>query len=394
MKITLPAEINQIIAILQENGSAAYAVGGFVRDCLMGRPPSDIDIAVASEPNRIAEILSAYPDYRCDSSFAKHGTVLVICNGRCIEITAFRKDGDYSDNRRPDRVDFTLSLETDAMRRDFTINALYYNDSEGLIDVVNGSEDIKNGIIRAIGDPEKRFEEDGLRILRAFRFAAQLGFSIEENTLLAAKKCAHLLSAIANERITEELIKLIMSPHSFRAKALEAMSRAEILKNQLPRLYDSPLAKTKTLETALFIILGGKTEGLTLSAKQKQKIQTLKALSQLSPPKEKAELKRIMSTLREGEDILLLADFLEANGIDNEIEKLYNEITEKNECFNLKTLKIKGDELSCNGEKCGETLKLLLNEVIDGRVENSHSALVCRAEEIAAAERNTDGNNA
>ena len=202
----IPDSVREVMARLAENGESVYIVGGSLRDALLLKEPCDFDLATSAEPLRVCEIFS---DKRVIKTGLAHGTVTVIAGGEPIEITTFRIDGEYSDMRRPDGVSFTRRVEDDLSRRDFTVNALAYNDSEGLVDLFGGREDLENKIIRTVGEPRLRFGEDALRIMRAFRFSARLGFTIEEEALRAAGELADRLSFIAKERIFSELLKLM-----------------------------------------------------------------------------------------------------------------------------------------------------------------------------------------
>ncbi len=208
MKFVLPGKVDQIIKTLKSAGFEAYAVGGCVRDLMLDRRPNDWDITTNARPEQVKTLFR-----RTFDTGIKHGTVTVILKGEHFEVTTYRIDGTYEDGRHPKEVTFTRSLKEDLKRRDFTINAFAFNDAEGLIDEFDGRTDLQNGIIRAVGDAGERFREDALRILRAFRFAAQLGFSIEEETLKAAGELAGNLRNISVERIYEEFGKLICSPH-------------------------------------------------------------------------------------------------------------------------------------------------------------------------------------
>lgn len=200
---------NETFAItkLIENGYEAYAVGGCVRDVILDEENNDVDITTSATPEEIVEVFEGFTTLDVG---LKHGTVPVIINGEMIEITTFRIDGEYSDSRRPDSVSFTTSLQEDLMRRDFTINSLAYNEEKGIVDLVEGIKDIENKVIRAVGNPEERFNEDALRIMRGLRFAAKLNFSIEKETEKAMFKHKDLLKNISAERLHTEFNKLIM----------------------------------------------------------------------------------------------------------------------------------------------------------------------------------------
>lgn len=211
MKIELPKHVKQIIDTLQKNGFEAYAVGGCVRDALLGRVPQDWDITTSALPKQVKALFR-----RTIDTGIQHGTVTVLLEKEGYEVTTYRVDGRYEDGRHPTEVSFTASLAEDLRRRDFTINAMAYNEAEGLVDLFHGAEDLKQGVIRCVGVAKERFSEDALRILRAFRFSAQLDFSIEEETLAAARELAETLRKISAERICAEITKLLVSEHSER----------------------------------------------------------------------------------------------------------------------------------------------------------------------------------
>ena len=208
MQIQLPDKVQRIIETLTAAGFEAYAVGGCVRDSVLGRLPSDWDITTSATPYETKEL---FP--RTFDTGIKHGTVTVLFDKEGFEVTTYRIDGDYEDSRHPKEVTFTSSLEEDLKRRDFTINAMAYNSKSGLIDIFGGMEDIEKGIIRCVGNAEERFTEDALRMLRAVRFSAQLGYRIEEATASAIRRLAPNLRHISAERIQAELVKLVTSTH-------------------------------------------------------------------------------------------------------------------------------------------------------------------------------------
>lgn len=208
MQITIPEKANQIIMRLSEAGYEAYVVGGCVRDAILDRRAADWDITTNARPG---EVKALFP--RTIDTGIQHGTVTVLSGREGFEVTTYRIDGEYQDGRHPSQVIFTPSLTEDLKRRDFTINAMAYNDTEGLIDIFGGMEDLKEGRIRCVGDPKERFTEDGLRILRAVRFSAQLDFEIEDQTREAIREFAPGLSRISAERIQTELVKLLTSDH-------------------------------------------------------------------------------------------------------------------------------------------------------------------------------------
>jgi len=206
MRIDLPDDVQYIISRLEENSYEAYAVGGCVRDCLMGREPKDWDVCTTALPEQMMEV---FKDQRIIETGLKHGTITLLINSNHYELTTYRTDGKYSDNRRPDNVKFVNVLKRDLARRDFTINAMAYNQKAGLVDYYNGQQDLSDKRIKCVGNPNKRFKEDALRIMRALRFAGEMGFSIEQGTAQAMYDNKELLNNISVERIAVELNKLI-----------------------------------------------------------------------------------------------------------------------------------------------------------------------------------------
>ena len=208
MQIALSECANLCFEVLENNNFEAWAVGGCVRDAIVGRESADIDITTNATPDQVKQIFSETDAHIIETGL-KHGTVTVALNGQTCEVTTYRTDGKYTDSRHPESVEFVLSLEEDLKRRDFTMNAICWNPKSGLYDPLNGRSDIASGIIRAIGAPKKRFEEDALRMLRAARFVSQFGFKIEDETWRAIQKTKAKLIFISNERITSEINKLL-----------------------------------------------------------------------------------------------------------------------------------------------------------------------------------------
>ena len=202
----LPPQVNTALTLLNTAGFEAFVVGGAVRDLLRGSTVHDWDITTSALPEQTKEVFS---DHRLIETGIKHGTVTVLMDGLPLEITTYRTEGTYSDHRRPDSVEFTPSLSEDLARRDFTVNAMAYHPEAGVVDLFGGQSDLKNRVIRCVGEPDRRFQEDALRMLRALRFAARFGFSIEAETSAAIHRNRHLLSHVAAERIREELTGLL-----------------------------------------------------------------------------------------------------------------------------------------------------------------------------------------
>ena len=211
MPIDLPAHAQWVLEQLENAGFAAFAVGGCVRDSLLGRVPGDWDIATAARPEQVHAALAGVTVL---DTGLKHGTVTAVLGDARVEITTFRTEGPYSDHRRPDSVAFAATIGEDLSRRDFTVNAMAFSPKTGLTDPFGGQKDLENRLLRAVGDPEKRFDEDALRILRGLRFAAKLGFSIEPATARAMLAQKELLGSLAAERVLAELLPLLCAPHA------------------------------------------------------------------------------------------------------------------------------------------------------------------------------------
>lgn len=206
--IQLPEKVKYILETIMEAGYEAYAVGGCIRDSILGRIPDDWDITTSADPYQIKELFG-----RTIDTGIKHGTVTVMLDKEGFEVTTYRIDGEYEDGRHPKEVTFTANLIEDLKRRDFTINAMAYNETNGLVDAFHGLEDMEQKVIRCVGCAKERFREDALRMMRAVRFSAQLGCRIEAETAKAMKELAANLSQISAERIQAELTKLVLSPH-------------------------------------------------------------------------------------------------------------------------------------------------------------------------------------
>ena len=209
MKLTLDLGAAALLDTLHAAGYAAYAVGGCVRDSLLGRTAHDWDLCTSALPQQVMELFGAE---RCIPTGLQHGTVTIKYGGQLYETTTFRTEGSYTDGRHPDAVQFVPDVREDLARRDFTINAMAYNEAEGLVDPFGGQKDLQNGLLRAVGEPQQRFTEDALRILRLYRFAARFGFALDAATARAAQQLAPHLDCISAERIQEELAKLLAAP--------------------------------------------------------------------------------------------------------------------------------------------------------------------------------------
>jgi tRNA nucleotidyltransferase (CCA-adding enzyme) len=235
MNINMPCKVTQIIQQLEAAGFEAYSVGGCIRDTLLGTPPADWDITTSAPPQEVKKI---FP-HTIDTGL-QHGTVTILIDKECFEVTTYRIDGEYEDSRHPKEVTFTPNLSEDLKRRDFTINAMAYNEKSGLIDLYGGIADLNNKTIRCVGDAKTRFTEDALRILRALRFSAQLGFTIEPSTQNAMEALAPTLKKISPERIQTELVKLLTSPHPDYIRQAYHMGITSIILPELDTAFATP----------------------------------------------------------------------------------------------------------------------------------------------------------
>lgn len=434
-KIELPENVKYIIETLEKAGFEGYAVGGCVRDSLLGREPDDWDITTNAKPLQIKELFR-----RTIDTGIQHGTVTVLVDKDTYEVTTYRIDGEYEDNRHPKQVEFTTSLTEDLKRRDFTINAMAYNDRTGLIDEFSGVEDIRECIIRCVGDPIERFSEDALRIMRAIRFSAQLGYEIDNETLNAMRKLAGNLKSVSAERINTELTKLIISDNPGKLRLAyeygildiilpELSKNMEITQNNPHHCYTvgehimrsvEAIEPDKTLRYCMLFHDIGKAETKTtdeegidhfhghvqLSAQMASDIchrlkfdnKTLDAVKQLIAYHDvKMELKhksvrRMMNKLgSEGfGDLLkvkqadLLAQSLykreEKQAELDKLRELYLEIIKDNDCVKISDLAVNGKDLMekgiTEGPMIGKTLAGLLEMVMDEPGLNTREKLL------------------
>lgn len=378
--LILPPKIEYVIEALQKNGYEAYAVGGCVRDMLTGKIPHDFDITTSALPEDIIRIFE-----KTVPTGIKHGTVTVIIGGTPIETTTYRTEGKYTDHRRPESVSFVKSLREDLARRDFTVNAMAYNSTDGLKDYFSGKEDIEKSILRAVGDPEKRFCEDALRILRLFRFSSVLRFTPESDTLKAALKCSVFLKDISAERIFSELLKTLCGENPAALKPLTDIGGLDFLGLTAAPDYEK-IKVLKTPDERLFAFFySGKAditaalERLKVSSKTKKFAKDMLTLLKLPFPSDKAEIKEMLfltSPLLVGEYF----DFKSAYGEDAQNARLLlKEITENNEPYKISDLKITGGDLiklGISGEAVGETLERLRRLTVSDPTLNTRKKLL------------------
>lgn len=382
----IPKEIQFIIDTLVKNGFEAYLVGGCVRDMLMGIPPHDYDITTSAPPEAILTLFE-----KTVPTGIKHGTVTVINGGIAAEVTTYRADGDYADHRRPMSVTFVKSLKEDLARRDFTVNAIAYNKDEGIKDFFGGTEDINNKILRAVGEPEKRFTEDSLRILRLFRFASVLEFTPENETLNAALKCAPLLESISAERISSELRRDVNGKNPMSLKPLTDTKGLRFIGIKNPDY--SKIVPLQGEGLALFGFLYSSTDNLISaleflkpSNKEKKLYQNILTLLSLPLPQSKAEIKEMLFKTDpcSVEKYLYFKNSYFGTDTQNAFNML-REITENGEPYRISDLKIGGEtliDLGISGGKIGETLEYLREIVVRNPEQNRKSILLQKSEEF------------
>ncbi len=384
--IAIPEYALAVMRPLWDAGEEVYIVGGCVRDALLGKEPHDYDMAVSCQPERTLSILG---DFRTVPTGLKHGTVTAISEGQPIELTTFRVDGSYTDSRRPDSVSFTRSVEDDLSRRDFTVNAMAYSPRTGLIDLFGGRDDLENRIIRAVGEPEKRFSEDALRIMRAFRFSAQLGFSVDLDTQRGAYECRSGLENIARERIGAEFIRLLCSPEP--CAALQLMEKLDILGYASPSYTPSDkifslLAAMPACDTARlgFFLCDAEQERAravlnSLKCSNRQKSGALaiarEARTVIKAPRDAALLRS-----RIGELATFAACASVLLGVSDESAV---SLVESNRApVTLGELALDGTALAAlgiNGRDIGKTLHLLLDAVMEEPALNTRESLLSLA---------------
>ena len=376
----LPSDTEYIIETLQKNGYEAYAVGGCVRDMLNGDTPHDFDITTSAEPEAVISLFK-----KTVPTGIKHGTVTVIINGVPNEVTTYRTDGEYRDHRRPDSVIFVKSLREDLARRDFTVNAMAYNKRDGLKDFFGGKQDIQNRILRAVGEPERRFYEDALRILRLFRFSSVLGFNIEENTLKAALEYAPTLKSVSAERIYSELLKTLCGKNPAALKPLTDIGGLGFLGvNTSPDYGILPLLGSADTKLFAFLYSGGAEvspalDFLKVPNKTKKAAQDMLTLLNMPFPKTKPEIKEMLY-LTSPVSVENYFDYKAAYGENCEnARNMLSEIIENAEPYKISDLKIRGEDLKklgIRGRETGEMLEALRKYVIPDPTLNTKSRLL------------------
>ena len=380
---------------LTEAGYEAYCVGGCVRDSLLGRAPEDWDITTSALPEQVKSLFSNTVD-----TGIQHGTVMIVRKGIGYEVTTYRVDGEYKDGRHPEQVTFTRSLEEDLKRRDFTINAFAYNEETGLVDLFNGLDDLDAKVIKAVGDPNRRFEEDALRIMRAIRFSAQLGFTVEENTYQAIKSHADRLAQVSMERIRVEFEKTLTSRNCGKVKEFFKLGmgeyilpgyaeRCDDLDEEIAASYlDLPQEDRRYLLLADLLRNLSAGEAKDALRKMKYDNKTVTSVSKILQYQEvhcKADRVSIKQALNEeGEKIFFLTLQMQeaaAKETYSSIREMAKEILERKEPFTIAQLAVTGNDLMKEGigegAAIGETLQKLLDLVIREPEKNTKEDLIC-----------------
>lgn len=438
----MPKNVDIAINLLQSAGFEAYAVGGCVRDSLLGKTPNDWDITTSAKPE---DMKSVFVNFRCIDTGIKHGTVTVVIDGEPLEITTFRLDGEYEDNRHPKSVTFTSDLGADLGRRDFTVNAMAYSKMTGTVDLFGGKNDLKNGIIRCVGDPDRRFNEDALRILRALRFASALDFEIEEKTAQSLLKNRALLGNISEERIAKELLKLACGKGAKRILTDFATVLFEILPEIQPMyknshdnphhcydIYEHTLIAVESIDpepTLRFAMLLHDCGKPAVKKFDENGVAHFYGHQRISAEISAQILARLKVSNKFRDEILFLVSnhdrwelyentekmprYLSKFGLDGvlnllkvmradvlaqspeyryrldqiaDAEETAKNLAAQKPCLSLSELQINGRTLMDigipQGRKLGAVLAQLLDEVIDGVTKNTQEALTTRAREI------------
>lgn len=435
--MTISENAKKIISVIESAGYEAFAVGGCVRDFIMHRACDDIDITTSAKPDELERILSENGIHFIETGL-KHGTVTAVLNGENYEITTYRTDGDYKDSRHPESVEFVADIKEDLSRRDFTVNAMAYNESKGIVDLFGGKADLEKGVIRAVGDPDKRFKEDALRIMRAIRFASVLSFSIEPETKKAIFDNRELLKNVSAERIFSELSKLLMGDNVFTVLK-DYRDVIAVVIPELAPIFNIPQntkwhiynvwehtckavdSAPKDLALRLAMLFHDIGKAYTRTTDEKgtdhfighQRVSALyteKALKRLKVPNEiydrvmflvpihdmhiGTEDKKIKKWLsKAGESNL--RDLIEVKRADklaqnpemteqelenlNITKSLLDKIISDGEPFTVKDLAVNGNDmiaLGLQGRQIGEALDNLLEKVIDNELPNEKSALI------------------
>ena len=392
--MNLPNDVITLLTRLERAGYHADVVGGPVRDHILGKEPHDFDITTSATPDTVKRI---FADMRTVDTGIAHGTVTVVLNGENYEITTYRIDGEYTDSRHPDRVDFTDRIEDDLARRDFTVNAISYNPDRGFTDPFGGTEDIKRRLIRAVGDPVLRFSEDALRILRGIRFAATLGFSIDPPTADAMRTCAHLLPRVSVERVWVELSKLLSGDLSYPVLAefsdIISIFLPELSAMRLPdrTLFDSA---DKTARLLALFYLNSRSPDTDFAAamrRLKTDSKTLRdgtavlAYLRHFPITDPVSLTRMLSSIGAELAFVAIDTALLLDLADRQLRDTLAELLAHGAVYRISQLAIGGNDLVAlgyRGPSVGATLDRLLDLVIRGELSNDRATLLAAAADM------------
>lgn len=446
MNIVLPQDVIKIIERLESCGHEAYAVGGCVRDSILGKEPADWDITTSASPEEVKALFA----HTIDTGIA-HGTVTIMC-GKCgYEVTTYRIDGEYKDGRHPESVAFTNLLSEDLRRRDFTINAMAYNQTEGLVDLFGGMQDLQDGVIRCVGEATERFSEDALRMLRAVRFAAQLGFSIDKATYDAICALAPTIARVSMERIMVELVKLLTSAHPEEMRTVYACGLTGIFLPEFDAMMETPqhtvhhqysvgehtihalmaVPADRVLRLTMLFHdvakpvcrttdeagndhfyghpeIGAEMTGQILRRLKfdNDTIRSVKRLVRFHDMRPVLQEKNVRrSIVKMGlesfpeifavkrADTLAQSMYMRQQKLDaiDQFEALYDRIMEKQVCVQKKDLALNGKDLLDlgvpQGKKVGEILDLLFTQVIEEPAKNTREELLAEAKRLAAIEK-------
>lgn len=446
MNIVLPQDVIKIIEQLESCGHEAYAVGGCVRDSILGKEPADWDITTSASPEEVKALFT----HTIDTGIA-HGTVTIMC-GKCgYEVTTYRIDGEYKDGRHPESVAFTNLLSEDLRRRDFTINAMAYNQTEGLVDLFGGMQDLQDGVIRCVGEATERFSEDALRMLRAVRFAAQLGFSIDKATYDAICALAPTIARVSMERIMVELVKLLTSAHPEEMRTVYACGLTGIFLPEFDAMMETPqhtvhhqysvgehtihalmaVPADRVLRLTMLFHdvakpvcrttdeagndhfyghpeIGAEMTGQILRRLKfdNDTIRSVKRLVRFHDMRPVLQEKNVRrSIVKMGlesfpeifavkrADTLAQSMYMRQQKLDaiDQFEALYDRIMEKQVCVQKKDLALNGKDLLelgvPQGKKVGEILDLLFAQVIEEPAKNTREELLAEAKRLAAIEK-------
>lgn len=413
MKIYLPKVVKFIIDRIYEYGYEAFIVGGCIRDFILGITPNDYDITTNATPNKIMDI---FKEFKLIKNGIKHGTIGILIDGDIYEITTYRIESEYEDSRRPKSIEFTGNIVDDLKRRDFTINAMAYNDKKGLIDDFGGIVDLKNKVIKTVGNPDKRFNEDGLRIIRAIRFSSKLGFNIEDKTLNSIYKNYHIVKNISIERITDEINKIIISTNPQNIILLYKTKIFEILGIYYNFNNDNYLRLEKQLKIISLIdeieykllllqyIINNESKDynnrnyivniLRYPNKVKDDINNLIEYMYIDESNlNKIDIKYILNKIGDSrfEKILNLKNIYYSANYNKKSKyikpciNILKDIINNKECYTIKDLKLNGNdlkELGYKGNEIGTNLNYLLEEVIKNPNLNSKKLLIEKLNKI------------